>query len=65
MILQAITTILFFLFLFGILALQWLNLRNSTRNSEAATKSAETAHEAVAAAREAVAVARKLAERQT
>ena len=65
MVLQAVTTILFFLFLFGILALQWLNLRVSARNSEAATKSAETAHEAVATAREAVAVAKRLAERQT
>lgn len=65
MLLQAITTILFFLFLFGILALLWLNVRISARNSEAATKSAQTAHEAVAAARDAVAVAKKLAERQT
>lgn len=65
MLLQAITTILFFLFLFAIIALQWQNLRISARNSEAATKSAQTAHEAVAAAREAVAVAKKLAERQT
>lgn len=65
MVLQAIITILFCLFLVGMPVLQWLNLRTSTKSAEAAIASAKAAHEAVAAAREAIAVAQKLAERQT
>lgn len=43
-VLQIISTILFLGFLFGILALDWLNLQENRKAADAANKAADAAH---------------------
>ncbi len=64
MFLQAILTILFYLFLLGILILQGLNLRSSTKSADAATKSAAASERSAAAAEKSAEATKKLAEKR-
>lgn len=60
--LQIILTVVFYVWLFGVLAFLWLNYRANVRREDVALKSAEAAQAAAEAARK---LAAMLEQRQT
>lgn len=61
-VLNIIATVLFYLMLFGILSLLWLNLRTAVRNANAAETSAKAAEASARAAETSAKAAQQAAE---